>query len=387
MENENKKGLNVPPLRFPEFKGEWRKLTLGEISEITMGQSPDSKSFNNVRIGVPFIQGAADLNKPESELRFTDEPTKFCYFQDILLSVRAPVGKLSISKFKSCIGRGIAAIKGEKILYFLLESKSRNLNDLSQGSTFSCISGQDLNDLDISLPDSKEELRKISHFLEVIDTRISLQRKTIEDLEKWYKALFLKIDKVEKASFKFSKIGSYQTANPLSWNDINDYSGKQKCIIYGQLFTDYKYTINKYIKSVTNREGWLSTGDELLFPSSTTVDAMSLICPCSLNVKGILLGGDMFVIHVDDKYFNKDYLSYLLNFEYKHEFARLAQGSTIIHLHYEDIKNVVLQIPSLEIQTKIANIINLIREKVKDEKLLLKSLIQFKSYLLQKMFI
>ncbi|WP_143047481.1 restriction endonuclease subunit S [Tidjanibacter massiliensis] len=95
-----------------------------------------------------------------------------------------------------------------------------------------------------------------------------------------------------------------------------------------------------------------SKGDELLFPASTTVDAVSLITPTALIVANVVLGGDMFGIHINKEY-NAIYISYILNYVYRHRIAKYAQGSTIIHLHYKDIKNFKLLLPPIEKQEKV----------------------------------
>ena len=94
-----------------------------------------------------------------------------------------------------------------------------------------------------------------------------------------------------------------------------------------------------------------SKGDELLFPASTTVDAVSLITPTALIVANVVLGGDMFGIHINKEY-NAIYISYILNYVYRHRIAKYAQGSTI-HLHYKDIKNFKLLLPPIEKQEKV----------------------------------
>ena len=126
--------------------------------------------------------------------------------------------------------------------------------------------------------------------------------------------------------------------------------------------------------------------NNLIFPCSTTVDALSLICPASLNVEGVILGGDLFNIEVSSS-FNSDYLSYLINFKYKKTLSKYAKGSTIIHLHYEDIKDVKLEIVSLEDQNKIAHVMELITEKIDVEKQLLDLFKNQKAYLLNNLFI
>ena len=159
------------------------------------------------------------------------------------------------------------------------------------------------------------------------------------------------------------------------------------CVIYGELFTIYGETISQ-IESHTNRtEGMiLSKKGDLLFPSSTTVDAMSLIAPSVINVDGVILGGDMFGIHISTN-FNAQYLSYYFNHIVKRQLAKFAKGSTIIHLHYTDIEKARLLLPSLEEQNKMANCLISLDEKIRVEKSYLQLLDKQKAYLLRQMFI
>lgn len=85
------------------------------------------------------------------------------------------------------------------------------------------------------------------------------------------------------------------------------------CVIYGELFTTYGETISQIESHTYKTEGIiLSKKGDLLFPSSTTVDAMSLIAPSVINMDGVILGGDMFGIHISPN-FNAQYLSYYFN--------------------------------------------------------------------------
>lgn len=130
----------------------------------------------------------------------------------------------------------------------------------------------------------------------------------------------------------------------------------------------------------------LSKKGDLLFPSSTTVDAVSLIAPSAINVDNVILGGDMFGIHIDSN-FNAQYLSYYFNYIAKKQFAKYAKGSTIIHLHYKDIEKAKLLLPWLEEQHKMALCLVSLDEKIAVEDKFLKSLACQKSYLLKQMFI
>jgi len=161
-----------------------------------------------------------------------------------------------------------------------------------------------------------------------------------------------------------------------------------ECILYGELFTTYGCVINE-IKSRTAKDGnklTLSSSNDLLFPSSTTVDAYSLISPSAILKEGVILGGDMFGIHINEK-FNNEYLSYLFNYIYKNELAKYAKGSTIVHLHYNEVKDAKIKIPSLEEQNKVTIGLRLLQEKISIEKNLLSTFQKQKEYLLRQMFI
>src|SRR5690606_16499766 len=93
------------------FSGEWKSYHLSHVAVIVMGSSPKSEAYNENGIGLPLLQGNADIKNRISAPRvFTSEITKECEIGDILLSVRAPVGTVAISEHKACIGRGIAAL-------------------------------------------------------------------------------------------------------------------------------------------------------------------------------------------------------------------------------------------------------------------------------------
>ena len=229
---------------------------------------------------------------------------------------------------------------------------------------------------------------KIATFLNLVEQRIEIQSKIINTLISQRKSIFLHHDlKIEKHELLINNLGKVNNGCNLSKEDITRLG--KSCILYGELFTTYDHVVNNNVISntqKTNAKTLYSKKHNLVFPSSTTVDAFSLICPISLNIEGVILGGDLFSIEIYPS-FNSDYLSYLINFKYKKELSRYAKGTTIIHLHYEDIKKVKLQVASFEEQDKIAHIMKLITEKIDTEKKLLELFKNQKAYLLNNLFI
>lgn len=256
---------------------------------------------------------------------------------------------------------------------------------LAAGGVVQNISSDLVNSVSVSIPTMMEQ-KKISSLLNLIDERIATQNKIIEDLKKLKSAIIEKhYSQVKKQTTCIADLGEPFSVGSLAKDDLAEIGSP--CVIYGELFTTYGEIIF-HIESYTNKtDGMiLSKKGDLLFPSSTTVDAMSLIAPSVINVDGVILGGDMFGIHISHNY-NAQYLSYYFNHIAKKQLAKFAKGSTIIHLHYTDIEKAKLLLPSLEEQNRMAKCLVALDKKVSVEQNLLSSLTCQKSFLLQQMFI
>ncbi len=121
-------------------------IMLKDVCAINMGQSPDSSSYNDDGNGVPFFQGNADFGERYPVTRkWCSAPTKMAAPDDILISVRAPIGAMNYAKENCCIGRGLAALTPDKtkvsseFIFWLLKGKNQELNSKGTGSTFKAI--------------------------------------------------------------------------------------------------------------------------------------------------------------------------------------------------------------------------------------------------------
>lgn len=176
------------------FEGEWEEVKLSEIAQITMGSSPKSDAYNDMGDGLPLLQGNADIKNRKSAPRiYTSQITKECHVDDILFSVRAPVGTVALSNHNACIGRGIAAIKAKKnhsqdYLYQWLLSFELKWERYSQGSTFEAVNSDDIKSLNLSIPNYKEQ-QKIATVLTNADKEIELLEQQLADLQQEKKAL------------------------------------------------------------------------------------------------------------------------------------------------------------------------------------------------------
>ena len=167
-----------------------KKIRLGQIANVTMGQSPRSISYNEHMEGMPLIQGNGDIEGRNMQPRmYTTQPTKICKKGDILISVRAPVGSVSRSSMTACIGRGMCAIDAgiyQDYIYQYLIYFEDKWGKVSQGSTFESISGDEIRKLKILIPDNMQHIAKI---LSTADREIDLLRQDIEQEKQKKKAL------------------------------------------------------------------------------------------------------------------------------------------------------------------------------------------------------
>ena len=140
-----------------KFIKPWDICELKDIAQIIMGSSPKSEFYNDLGHGLPLIQGNADIKNRYSNPRiYTSEITKECINEDVLSSVREPVGTVARSKHHACIGRGIAAIRAklnvsQSFLYHLMIWKEPKWANFSQGSTFESINSDDIKSLKLEV--------------------------------------------------------------------------------------------------------------------------------------------------------------------------------------------------------------------------------------------
>lgn len=150
---------------------------LGDIAEITMGQSPSGSSYNEDGNGEVFYQGRAEFGfRFPTRRLFTTEPKRMAEANDVLLSVRAPVGDLNVAYEKCCIGRGLGALHSKdgnsSFLIYTMLSLRPQLNVFNgEGTVFGSINRESLNSIPISIP-PKESITKFETIVRPMDDLI-----------------------------------------------------------------------------------------------------------------------------------------------------------------------------------------------------------------------
>lgn len=167
-------------------KEDWEVKKLGEVAHVIMGQSPLSQFYNTESIGLPLIQGNADINNRKTIIRsYTSFVTKKGKAGDIIMSVRAPVGEISRATFNCCLGRGVCSISYENdFIYHYLINFEKSWAKLSTGSTFDSVNSKQVKELEIPIPKSKEEQIRIATILSDMDAELSALDQKLEKYKK-----------------------------------------------------------------------------------------------------------------------------------------------------------------------------------------------------------
>lgn len=177
----------VPKRRFKEFQNSdaWEQRELGEVVQITMGQSPLGSNYTENPSDYILVQGNADMKNGKVFPRiWTTQVTKTAEPDDIILSVRAPVGDVGKTDYNVVLGRGVAGIKGNEFIYQLLSKMKSDSywGKYSTGSTFDSINSNDLKEANICIPSTNEQVQ-IGSFFRNLDQTIAFQQRKLEKMK------------------------------------------------------------------------------------------------------------------------------------------------------------------------------------------------------------
>ena len=219
-------------IRFKKYNDVWRNAKLTETVPIIMGQSPDSKNYTDNPNDYILVQGNADMKNGRVVPRvWTTQVTKLAEKGDLILSVRAPVGDIGKTDHTVVLGRGVAAIKGNDFLfYLLLKMKQSNYwAKFSTGSTFESINSGDIKSAEIMLP-SQDEQSAIGSLFRTLDELLSIYKVNLDN----YQSL-----KVTMLSKMFPKAG--QTIPEIR---LDGFEGEWEIVSLGTLIENYDEIIS-----------------------------------------------------------------------------------------------------------------------------------------------
>ena len=400
--NQGRKVLNVPNLRFPEFKGEWKKTTIGEIATIKNGPFGSVLHAEDyVDEGMPIVttehfkSGNLPLSKNGIPQVSEDD---YCRLKGYMLEtddiVFSRVGSVDINAHVEHVQQGwlfsgrvlrVRPIKSVNslCLHYVLstESVKRDIRNRAVGQTMPSINTPILSNTGIYMSQSEAEQKKIANLLSLIDERISTQNKIIEDL-KMLKSAIIEIE---------------YTPNTKTTSHIGN--------VIEQISKRNKNNAIQNVLSVSNRQGFIKQSDQFENRNVASEDTSNYkivekndfaFNPARINVgsiarlttfeKGIV--SPMYICFRTQENVAPEYIDFF--FESKHfycEIQKRLEGSVRQCLSFEGLCNIPFSLPSLEMQQRIGKRLFILGQKIKTETDLLELLNKQKQYLLRQMFI
>lgn len=176
----------------------WRIRRLDDVCEIILGQSPPGSTYNTSGDGLPFYQGKSEFGDfyPIPK-KWCSAPTKIAEAEDVLVSVRAPVGPTNLCPSRACIGRGLAAIRprngmASRYVLYALRATVSALADKATGTTFEAVNGKDLRSHLIAvapLPEQSRVIAEIEKQFTRLDVGVSAFQRVQANLKRYRAAL------------------------------------------------------------------------------------------------------------------------------------------------------------------------------------------------------
>ena len=340
-------------------------LTLKDIAIINMGQSPNSKTYNGEKKGIPFYQGKSDFGKINPIPRvWCSNPIKIAEKDDILISVRAPIGDTNIAIERCCIGRGLASIRplnkniNQKYLYYLLNSKYNELNKFGTGSTFKAITKDNLCDLKCNkIPNIREQIEVVKK-LDNVNQIIEIKKKQVRDLNTIVKSQFVEMFENEKYPKKTlneltNKItdGSHNPPTGIAENEGYMMLSSQNIINNSINYENVRFLKKEDFEKENLRTN-LNRGDVLLTIVGT-VGRTAIIT----DETNITLQRSVAVLK-PTKEINSIYLVGAINSDdVIRQLNKGAKGVAQKGIYLNDIKKILIAVPPIELQNRFADIV------------------------------
>ncbi|MGM0636568.1 MAG: restriction endonuclease subunit S [Bacteroidota bacterium] len=340
-----------------------------DVCSIIPGQSPPSASYNTENRGLPFFQGNADFNKKHPSVRYwCTEPKKLAEPNDILISVRAPVGAVNINQVQACIGRGLAALRCSnnlslEYLFHFLKYQRKRIEDLGTGSTFKAITIKTLKSIKIPLPPLKTQKQIAS----ILDDAQALKQKTeqlLKEYDELAQSIFLDMfgdpvtnpkgwekKKLQNNLIKVEKIGKSFTAKEIDYVDIASIDNSKNTINQTS-----KYNLDE---RPSRAQQILKSGDVLF---STVRPNLKNIAINRIDDRIASTG--FFICRTKKENLNNYYLFELLKTKsVTNYFVSMTSGANYPAIKNSEMKKFELIVPPIHLQNQFAEKIALIEQQ------------------------
>jgi type I restriction enzyme S subunit len=377
-----------------EIPVEWGVSKLGDksVAKIILGQSPESSTYNNIGKGLPFLQGKSEFGPIyPSPTIYCSQSVKTADSEDVLLSVRAPVGEVNIANSKCCIGRGISSIKAMPnklnylFLFYYFKLNGKKLDALAGGSTFKAIRRRDIENYQIPIPPIEEQ-QKIATILSTTDQTIENSNKLIEKSNLLKRSLMKQLltKGIGHKKYKYSTGLGFEIPDEWKVASIKDVgkivTGKTPSTKVDSFWNgNIPFVTPSDITWIKKQKNYERTVSEDGLKQSTEIPAGALMVTCIASIGKNAISEQRCCTNqqinsiIPNADFYVDYLYYYIE-KIKPKLESLASKMTIQILNKTNFEKILIAKPPLQEQQKIAEILSkvdtsIILETERNEKL------------------
>ena len=373
--------MNVPKLRFKEFTDEWSTKRICDVATVTGGGTPstdNSKYWNgDIQWFTPSEIGKTKYISNSSRTITKDglknSSAKLLPIGTILLSSRATIGEASILTNVASTNQGFQSLivdekYNNEFIFYLKNKFQKEMLIKAFGSTFLEISKSNIENIKIILPTLNEQ-NKIANFLSLLDKKIKLQTKKIEDLKLYtqslIKSLIYNLNCNKKRIFELFTVSA---GGDIKKEHISSIKTKTFCypIYSNNLDKDGLYGYSNIYKIKEN---------------SITITGRGEIGVAKVR-NGFYYPIVRLIVLIPKKNYNLKYFQEAIN-----NIKIIPESTGIPQLTAPQISNYFVNVPTIDIQNKIGTIIEIKEKKIFLEELKLKKLQELKKGLMQNMFV
>jgi len=408
--------ISTPKIRFPDFKGEWINNYLGEIAKFSKGKGISKEDISEtgetecIRYGELYTTYNETIDTVFSKTNIDTSHLVLSEANDVIIPASGET-EVDIAKASCILKSGIALggdlniIKtlnnGVFLSYYLNSKKKIDIAKLAQGISVVHLYAGQLSKLQLKIP-SLFEQQKIASFFTAIDQKISQLKRKKTLLEQYKKGVMQKIfsqeirfkddNGQEFPKWEKRKLGDVgKTYNGLTGKTKDDFGQGKPYIQYKQIFDDTRIDISRF-DFVRIRDGEkqcrVRYGDVFFTTSSETPDEVGTSSVLLDEVSEVYLNSFCFGYRSSRDVLIPQFSRYLFRNELlRKEINKLAQGSTRYNISKNELMKTVIELPTIQEQTKIANFLSAIDEKINNTRKQIEKAEVWKKGLMQQMFV
>ena len=406
-DNKDKKVLNVPALRFPEFTEEWKEERLSKIAELSKGVGISKEQLSEdgepcILYGELYTKYKSEIiHKVISKTNIESSNLKRSKRNDVIIPCSGETAiDIAVARCvpfdNILLGGDLNIIRlhkddGAFMAYQLNGKRKIDIAKLAQGVSVVHLYGDNIKAIKTYNPCLQEQ-QKIVKLLSMLDERMELQNKIIEKYESLIQAICdtLIEQETQQVTLSFSDFG--QSYSGLSGKSADDFGEGYPFITYMNVYQNQIIDLTDVglVKiNETEQQSVVRYGDILLTLSSETPEEVGMGAVYLGETYPLYLNSFCFGIHITDE--SKIYPPFLAYYVSSQSFRKavypLAQGSTRFNLQKSDFMKKKFSFPVIEKQHKIYSILKIYSDKLIVEKLIMRLLCNQKCYLLRQLFI